>query len=75
MILRKGRIARARQSQTRKALGRAAPRRMEADLAYMDILALATVFDAVAEGVTPGQMAEVRGQLPDDLKPLFTAEA
>lgn len=41
----------------------------------MDILALATVFDAVAEGVTPGQMAEVRGQLPDDLKPLFTAEA
>jgi CBS-domain-containing membrane protein/uncharacterized protein (DUF2267 family) len=36
---------------------------------------MAAVFDAVAEVVTPGQMAEVRGQLPDDLKPLFTADA
>jgi uncharacterized protein (DUF2267 family) len=36
---------------------------------------IAAVFDAVAEVVTPGQMAEVRGQLPDDLKPLFTADA
>jgi uncharacterized protein (DUF2267 family) len=36
---------------------------------------MAAVFDAVSEVVTPGQMAEVRGQLPDDLKPLFTADA
>jgi CBS-domain-containing membrane protein/uncharacterized protein (DUF2267 family) len=36
---------------------------------------MAAVFDAVGEVVTPGQMAEVRGQLPDDLKPLFTADA
>jgi uncharacterized protein (DUF2267 family) len=34
---------------------------------------MAAVFDAVGEVVTPGQMAEVRGQLPDDMKPLFTA--
>jgi uncharacterized protein (DUF2267 family) len=36
---------------------------------------MTAVFDAVGEVVAPGQMAEVRGQLPDDLKPLFTADA
>jgi CBS domain-containing protein/uncharacterized protein (DUF2267 family) len=36
---------------------------------------MAAVFDAVAEVAAPGQMAEVRGQLPEDLKPLFTADA
>lgn len=34
---------------------------------------MAAVFDAVSEVVAPGQMAEVRGQLPDDMKALFTA--
>lgn len=34
---------------------------------------MAAVFDSVSEVVAPGQMAEVRGQLPDDLKALFTA--
>lgn len=36
---------------------------------------MAAVFDAVGEVVAPGQMAEVRGQLPEDMKPLFTADA
>lgn len=35
--------------------------------------ALQGVFKAVAGTVTPGQMAEVRGQLPDDMKPLIPA--
>jgi CBS-domain-containing membrane protein/uncharacterized protein (DUF2267 family) len=34
---------------------------------------MTAVFDAVSEMATPGQIAEVRGQLPDDMKPLFTA--
>lgn len=34
---------------------------------------MTAVFDAVSEVVASGQMAEVRGQLPDDMKPLFTA--
>jgi uncharacterized protein (DUF2267 family)/CBS-domain-containing membrane protein len=36
---------------------------------------MTAVFDAVGEVVAPGQIAEVRGQLPDDMKPLFTGDA
>jgi uncharacterized protein (DUF2267 family)/CBS-domain-containing membrane protein len=59
---------------TRQAIGTEIARSLgiEADRAGS---VMAAVFDAVSEVVTPGQMAEVRGQLPDDLKPLFTADA
>ncbi len=36
---------------------------------------MTAVFDAIGELVSPGQMAEVRGQLPDDMKAMFTADA
>lgn len=36
---------------------------------------MCAVFDAVGEMAASGQMAEVRGQLPDDMKGLFTADA
>lgn len=36
---------------------------------------MSAVFDAVSEIAAPGQISEVRGQLPDDLKGFFTADA
>lgn len=33
------------------------------------------IFDVVADNVSPGQIAEVRGQLPEDMKDLFPARS